>query len=220
MKKLATFASVALLAAAGQASATVYSILGTNSEGVNYAYNQTPGPGAVIAGNGVVDGFWDATGSGAPVFTGGAFADASVNFSGATVPVFVLGGTYDDVAGAGSWDLAIDLTGFGSGQQALLVTTQTFTLSADGTTGTLDQAANCDGDFGGCLGLAPGFQGPFSTATGAVVAGENTFQFFSANLGGQVPFEVTLTPEVPVPAAAWLFGSALVGLAGVARRRK
>jgi hypothetical protein len=27
------------------------------------------------------------------------------------------------------------------------------------------------------------------------------------------------TPEVPVPAAAWLMGSALVGLAGVARRR-
>lgn len=27
------------------------------------------------------------------------------------------------------------------------------------------------------------------------------------------------TPEVPVPAAAWLFGSSLIGLAGVARRR-
>lgn len=31
--------------------------------------------------------------------------------------------------------------------------------------------------------------------------------------------EITLT-EVPLPAAAWLFGSALLGLAGVARRRK
>jgi len=29
----------------------------------------------------------------------------------------------------------------------------------------------------------------------------------------------TATPTVPVPAAAWLFGSALVGLTGVARRR-
>jgi hypothetical protein len=28
------------------------------------------------------------------------------------------------------------------------------------------------------------------------------------------------TPAVPVPAAAWLFGSGLMGMAGVARRRK
>ena len=28
------------------------------------------------------------------------------------------------------------------------------------------------------------------------------------------------TSEVPVPAAVWLFGSGLLGLAGVARRRK
>lgn len=29
-----------------------------------------------------------------------------------------------------------------------------------------------------------------------------------------------VTPEVPVPAAAWMFGSAVVGLAGAARKRK
>jgi hypothetical protein len=32
-------------------------------------------------------------------------------------------------------------------------------------------------------------------------------------------YNLGATPEVPVPAAAWLMGSALVGLAGVARRR-
>lgn len=31
---------------------------------------------------------------------------------------------------------------------------------------------------------------------------------------------ITLTPQVPVPAAAWLFGSAMVGLVGVGRKRK
>lgn len=34
------------------------------------------------------------------------------------------------------------------------------------------------------------------------------------------PVSQTITPAVPVPAAAWLFGSGLLGLAGTARRRK
>jgi hypothetical protein len=33
-------------------------------------------------------------------------------------------------------------------------------------------------------------------------------------------FNGSVTPAVPVPAAAWLFGSGLVGLASVARKRK
>jgi hypothetical protein len=35
-------------------------------------------------------------------------------------------------------------------------------------------------------------------------------------------FDVTFTnvSEVPLPAAAWLFGSGLITLAGIARRRK
>lgn len=40
-------------------------------------------------------------------------------------------------------------------------------------------------------------------------------QFVVTNVGYGRP----TTPEVPVPAAAWLFGSGLAGLAGVARRR-
>jgi hypothetical protein len=39
-------------------------------------------------------------------------------------------------------------------------------------------------------------------------------QIVVSNVGSPV-----VTPEVPLPAAAWLFGSALVGLAGTARRR-
>jgi len=31
---------------------------------------------------------------------------------------------------------------------------------------------------------------------------------------------VTGTPAVPVPAAVWLFGSGLIGLIGIARRKK
>lgn len=44
----------------------------------------------------------------------------------------------------------------------------------------------------------------------------------SLNLaGGKLTFNsAVVTPEVPVPGAAWLMGSALVGLAGVGRSRK
>jgi hypothetical protein len=31
---------------------------------------------------------------------------------------------------------------------------------------------------------------------------------------------MTEMPEIPIPAAVWLFGSGLLGLIGIARRRK
>jgi len=49
---------------------------------------------------------------------------------------------------------------------------------------------------------------------GVPMAAGGPFQFFNAN------FNANLTAVVPVPAAAWLFGSGLLGLLGVARRRK
>ncbi len=67
------------------------------------------------------------------------------------------------------------------------------------------------------------FSDDFSSYTGtltatnksgaSLTAATTTYKF---NLSGSVP---TPPPAVPVPAAAWLFGSGLLGLAGVARRR-
>ena len=44
----------------------------------------------------------------------------------------------------------------------------------------------------------------------------------SSTMLGQYGIEVRMTemPEIPIPAAVWLFGSGLLGLIGIARRRK
>jgi hypothetical protein len=42
----------------------------------------------------------------------------------------------------------------------------------------------------------------------------------SGNAITDITFQLNVAPVVPVPAAAWLMGSALVGLTGIARRRR
>jgi hypothetical protein len=61
--------------------------------------------------------------------------------------------------------------------------------------------ATVDGDGDGVMGI-PMMETPFAT--------------FNAG------FNATLapTPKVPIPAAAWLFGTGLLGMIGVARRKK
>ena len=63
---------------------------------------------------------------------------------------------------------------------------------------------------------------------GPDVSGGITLQFNAAtgaNIGSETYFEIddisitVDTPAVPVPAAAWLFGSGLLGLIGIARRK-
>lgn len=68
--------------------------------------------------------------------------------------------------------------------------------------------ASIDPNGDGVNGMPMAANGPF--------AGFNAN--FNASLGGIA--DVSDIPQVPVPAAAWLLGSGLVGLAGVARRRK
>lgn len=103
-------------------------------------------------------------------------------------------------------------------------------------------AAGCmpgaDADYsnntgGGCMGVSTSGALPLITDTALNTAD------YTANTGGTIggspmqdgPFKnhnfnfdfVTMTvapPEIPVPAAVWLFGSGLLGLIGVARRKK
>lgn len=78
---------------------------------------------------------------------------------------------------------------------------------------------------GDCMGVSPSGTFPLiANSIGGTPMIDGPFTGYNAN------FDITNihidavtdtgTPEVPVPAAVWLFGSGLMGLVGVARRRK
>ena len=72
---------------------------------------------------------------------------------------------------------------------------------------TVGANALVSGTYGGCGGVF--------AATGYVTLGAN------ATVGGNGCSGAISTPSaVPLPAAVWLFGSGLIGLAGIARRKK
>lgn len=93
-----------------------------------------------------------------------------------------------------------------------------------------------DYTYGTCVaGISPGCAGV--PASGTVLTGDTTpahsialsgttsWTTTPVGISGQPAykgdaFSFTATPAVPVPAAAWLFGSGLLGLAGTARRRR
>lgn len=229
MRIIITCVFVGLLTVAGHASATIYSIVGAGSYGVNYAGNLNAGE--LLPGDGVV-GTWDASDpSSVPVYIGSRH-DALISSAGVSIAVYITSGWYDDQTEQGRWDLVVDLTGFGSGQQQLTITDQLFNLSRDGLSGILDPADTCTGDFSGCLGLLPAFQGDLKSLTGEFVYGSSLIALETSLLEGDIvfrvcvqnleaecpPIDVPVSPYVPVPAAAWLFGSALIGLVGLKRR--
>jgi hypothetical protein len=113
---------------------------------------------------------------------------------------------------------------FGSG---LLLSTQTNTkgdLTCSGSyTGTITKNCLYDGPLYGSAGQPTKDQAWMLASTdpdgdgvmGVPMAAGGPFGGFSANFNASL----TATP-VPIPAAAWLFGSGLLGLVGIVRRRK
>jgi hypothetical protein len=90
-----------------------------------------------------------------------------------------------------------------------------FTLAFNANTmlGNLDQMV-----YGDC---APtGLMGPMMTGNMCMTGHSVALVGYAGTMDG-VPLSLSITPSaVPVPAAVWLFGSGLVGLIGVTRRRK
>lgn len=86
-----------------------------------------------------------------------------------------------------------------------------------------------DGKIGDSLGfylftnnMAPNYETfPDDPATGGAFQNQYGFSSITLDANGNLNFASASapTPAVPVPAAVWLLGSAMVGLVGVARRR-
>ncbi len=91
-------------------------------------------------------------------------------------------------------------------------------LVTDTTANTNDFVANTGGTIGG----SPFADGPFAgfNANFDITTMAFTSQGGVINGGQPFPVSASAPPAVPIPAAVWLFGSGLLGLVGVARRKK
>jgi len=135
-------------------------------------------------------------------------------------------GTYDDVANTlnyvwdNTWVTNINVY---FGAYVANITTQnngSVTASTSPLPGALTNTNTST-----CVGskLVCGAAGGASTLTGFTFNGTSgTFQQTIVTTNGPTSTNYVFTaqaPEVPLPAAAWLFGSALLGLVGIGRRR-
>jgi len=170
--------------------------------------------------------------------SGNSFVGSSgvqLNFTG-----FV--GTWDDVSNTGQWTGETTIPQF----VTTMHYTQTFTMDENTGLGRLNIFSACTDNTGSaCQGLLNPLSGvllntvveptdpneykkklPFSPTDGW--AGQWTLQAHRAVIDPvgntsieyvPIAFDVTI-PAVPVPAAAWLFGSGLAGLFASTRRRR
>jgi hypothetical protein len=159
----------------------------------------------------------------APVFTGNwdvstTTASGDASFAAYTVEWSVFGSP------TGTTAYTSDNYSFTTTTSAYNAATRTLTVAGTLTNTTADYS--CSGSAFFCGGALPAFDLSLT-----LTFADDTLQAFSGNLvgtnddgaGSQYSYAWSFNgqaPEVPVPAAFWLFGSGIAGLAGFARSRK
>ncbi|WP_101758710.1 VPLPA-CTERM sorting domain-containing protein [Oceanicoccus sp. KOV_DT_Chl] len=192
MKKLNTvLAATALALVAAQSQAALFD--------VSVAISGTTSGAAIGGATG------STTGSGSGTLDTGTGVISFSSVSNATTPVtnaFVYGVATVDTIGLSSSTTATDCVENGG----LLPTCPNVPLNVSGPIGNLSEVYG-----GSATGTGDIFTLVAVGDQGSGITSNNSYTF---TIGAEQ------VSEVPVPAAAWLFGSAIVGLAGIGRKRK
>lgn len=233
MKKLPLIAAIAGSTLAANAFAIPYTITGTaGAITVDAVVTPTLIYSAPSA-NPPISGDWDFTFNGSTVdFTGQVFLGDYSTYTQASAFGSTMTGTLSyygamhTVSGTGNWNAATKTFTYsvmgGSSSNGASVYSESSASTCTGS-GSIFGATVC----GTASSVNPAWEGlelnfvfsnNLDTFTGSIVGisqsgssiSQNTTSF-NYSVGGEV---------VPVPAAAWLFGSALLGLTGVARRKR
>lgn len=208
MKKILT--GLVLATCATTASATTYNINAV-LDGVDNGFGYS---GFHFAGDDGVAAI-DSDGN---AMTGSALA----SFSG-----LVTTGSFDDISGFFNLELALNgggtvtLSNPGTGQGVLV--NDPFILNVDfsaaDTTSLYDTTIVFDNAIVCCSGASPA-PNSFDGATISLWGADYPLRLSEKPVGPRLGLDLRLElTAVPVPAAVWLFGSGLLGLVGVARRK-
>lgn len=197
MKKIQSIvAASALVLIASQASAAVYNVSVSSSGSL---------ANAVIGGA--------VNGSGAGLLDTGT---GILDFSIAQTTTIGIGSTSGYAAGTVSTDNAWDVFTVANSEATVTscVDSQNTLVCAGFTVGNTANSSVISSTYAAPIGTGDDFDmSTFSESVNATVGLIGTSITYTFAVGSEVS-------EVPVPAAAWLFGSAIVGLAGIGRKRK
>lgn len=235
MKKTVLLASAIAMAAASQAYSAAYEINGVNTS-VDVAANAGEITITYDPAGTPFTGDWDFVFNGATVdFSGNlylgdydAITDVDAGFLGSMSGVVSYVGANQMISGTGNWDAGTNTLTYNvptGAANSSIASTYSETSSSCTDSGSIagntvcGAAGNTTPEWEG-LTLELVFSGDLSTFSGNITAVETSGAGITANTTTLMyDIDGAAVSEIPLPAAAWLFGSGLLGLAGAARRR-